>query len=332
MANPEHVEIVKKGAKALAKWREAHPDEGLDLIRAELGNEDLTGANLSHANMARAHLYGAELSGADLSDAILVEANLFFADLSGADLSRAVLGQTCLYGNEMAGAKLDGAEFAATSLADLDLSEVSGLEHAVHLYPSSIGIDTIFRSKGNIHPSFLRGCGVPEELIVQLPAIIRSMQPIQFYSCFISHSHRDDKFARRLYGRMRDDKLKVWFAPEDMRGGRKTHEQIDQAIRVYDKLLLVLSEHSMESEWVISEIRWARKKERESRKRVLFPIRLVGMEAIRAWSCFDADGGKDLAIEVREYHIPDFCEWKNHDAFEVEYDKLLRDLKKDERI
>ena len=44
--------------------------------------------------------------------------------------------------------------------------------------------------------------------------------------------------------------MRVWFAPEDVKGGEKLHEQIDQAIRRYDKLLLVLSEASMASEWV----------------------------------------------------------------------------------
>ena len=43
--------------------------------------------------------------------------------------------------------------------------------------------------------------------------------------------------------------------------------------------------------------------------------------------CFDADSGKDLAVELREYYIPDFSNWKEHDAFEKEFAKLLRDLK-----
>ena len=48
--------------------------------------------------------------------------------------------------------------------------------------------------------------------------------------------------ARRLHDRLQGEKLRVWFAPEDMRGGRKNAEQIDEAIRLYDRLLLVLSE------------------------------------------------------------------------------------------
>src|SRR5207253_1697272 len=100
-------------------------------------------------------------------------------------------------------------------------------------------------------------------------------------------------------------------------GGKKIHEQIDAAIRVYDKLLLVLSEHSMQSEWVKTEIANARRREvPQNNKRMLFPIRLVDYETIRTWTCFDADTGKDSAREIREYFIPDFSNWKDHDSFE----------------
>ena len=47
------------------------------------------------------------------------------------------------------------------------------------------------------------------------------------------------------------------------------------------------------------------------------------MEILREWECFDADTGKDLAIEVRKCFIPDFTNWKNHDAFGREFTKLL---------
>ncbi len=39
------------------------------------------------------------------------------------------------------------------------------------------------------------------------------------------------------------------------------------------------------------------------------------METLRDWECFDADSGKDLAVELREYFIPDFSHWKEHDPF-----------------
>jgi hypothetical protein len=125
-------------------------------------------------------------------------------------------------------------------------------------------------------------------------------------------------------------KLPVWYAAENIRGGQKIHEQIDDAIKVHDRLLLVLSENSMNSEWVKTEIRKARKIEVEEKRRKLFPIRLVDYETIRKWECFDADTGKDLAIEVREYYIPDFSDWEDFGSFEKKFKKLLNDLKAEE--
>ena len=54
-------------------------------------------------------------------------------------------------------------------------------------------------------------------------------------------------------------------------------------------------------------------------------------DKVKAWRCLDADTGKDLAKEVREYFIPDFSNWKEHDAFEKAFDRLLRDLKAEEK-
>ncbi|MGA8351320.1 MAG: TIR domain-containing protein, partial [Isosphaeraceae bacterium] len=237
------------------------------------------------------------------------------ADLSEANLSGAYLGD---------------ALCDTTIFANVDLSEVRGLDSIGHRGPSTIGIDTLFRSHGKIPEGFLRGCGVPETLIAYLPSIVGAMKPIQFYSCFISYSTKNQDFAERLHSKMRDMGLRVWFAPEDVQGGKKLHEQIDEAIRAYDKLLLVLSPESMNSEWVRTEIRKARRAEGREKRRKLFPIRLVDFETIRDWECFDADSGKDLGVEIREYFIPDFSNWKDHDAFELALASLLKDLKAEE--
>ena len=129
---------------------------------------------------------------------------------------------------------------------------------------------------------------------------------------------------------MRDAHLRVWFAPENIQGGKKLHEQIETAIRVYDKLLIVLSEASLQSEWVMTELRKARKAERQTGKRKLFPVRLTDIATLRDWECFDADSGKNLAAELREYFIPDFSHWKEHDQFEAAFARLLKDLRAEE--
>ena len=76
------------------------------------------------------------------------------------------------------------------------------------------------------------------------------------------------------------------------------NEQIDQAIRLYDKLLLILSPASMESTWVETEISKARKREINEGKRVLFPVGLVEFQALKTWERFDADTGIDSARET----------------------------------
>lgn len=77
----------------------------------------------------------------------------------------------------------------------------------------------------------------------------------------------------------------------------------------------------------MTEIRKARKHERQSGKRKLFPVRLVDFATLRDWGCFDADSGKDLAVELREYFIPDFSHWKEHDQFEAAFARLLNALR-----
>ena len=149
------------------------------------------------------------------------------------------------------------------------------------------------------------------------------------HSCFISYSTKNQDFAERLHSKMQGKGLRVWFSPEDIQGGKKLHEQIDEAIRVYDKLLLVLSPESMNSEWVKTEIRKARKAEIKEKGRKLFPIRLIDFKPIEVWELPDSSG-EDLAEEVRKFFIPDFSNWKDHDSFESAFARLLRDLKAEE--
>lgn len=329
---------------------------GADLTSADLGADDMRSTDLSDAQLAGAsfrcanlgaatfnhsNLQSADLAFADLTNCDFTHANLSDADLSGADLEDANLSFANLRGallgyvdfteSTLSNADLTSAVIACCRFDDCDLSAVTGLETAKHFAPSTIGLDTIYQSKGNIPESFLRGCGVPESFITQMHSLVGAEGGIQFYSCFISYSGEDHDFANRLHGRMRDAHLRVWFAPEHVQGGKKLHEQIETAIRFYDKLLVVLSEASLQSEWVMDELRKGFKAERDTGKRKLFPVRLTDYETLDRWECRDSLSGKDLAEEVRQYFIPDFSNWKDHDAFETAFSRLLKDLRSDER-
>ena len=300
MANSEHLEILKRGVEQWNKWRKEHPDERTDLRAVKLTGRDLRGANL----------VGADLRGANLG-----RANLGGANLTGANL----------YGTALSGADFTEARAWGTNFANVDLTVAKGLETIRHYGPSTIGIDTIYKSRGKIPEKFLRGAGVPDEFIDFISSMTK--RPIEFYSCFISYSTKDQEFAERLHADLQAKGVRCWFAPEEMKGGRKLHEQIDEAIRLHDKLLLILSEHSMSSPWVKTEIANAREREKREGKQLLFPITLVPFEAIKQWKLFDADIGIDSAKEIREYFIPDFSHWKDHDSYQTAFQRLVKDLK-----
>src|SRR5439155_1880967 len=102
---------------------------------------------------------------------------------------------------------------------DVDLSVAKGLETVHHYGPSTIGIDTIYHSQGNIPEAFLKGAGVQENFLTNMRALVESMSPIDFYSCFISYSSKDQEFAERLYADLQSKGVRCWFAPEDMKTG-----------------------------------------------------------------------------------------------------------------
>jgi hypothetical protein len=136
-------------------------------------------------------------------------------------------------------------------------------------------------------------------------------------------SHAEPHASSSLTG----ENLQVWYAPEVMKPGIKLHEEIEHAVRMYDKFLLVLSNHSMSSEWVATEIRIAIDKEKKIGFRKLVPIHLVRFEQIKKLKCFNADTGKDMGVELRECYIPDFSQWRHQNKYLAALKKLLEALR-----
>ncbi len=328
---------------------------GANFMSAQLGGANLSGAMISHARMNGTQLQHANLQrvalwGADLRFASLIGADLRWADLGGSDLTYADLSGANLQWSNLSGVNFNSAELSGANLAfartnntifsHIDMSRAKGLESVVHAAPSSIGIDTIYLSGGNISEVFLRGAGVPEDFIVYMRSLVG--KAIEFYSCFISYSSKDNDFAQRLHADLRRKGVRCWFAPEDLKIGDKFRTRIDESIRIYDKLMVVLSENSIRSPWVEEEVEAALEKERKKpglgirdtghgegpaalenqrtpSSTVLFPITLddAVMETAQAWA----------ASLRRTRHIGDFRAWKDHDQFQKSFERLLRDLK-----
>jgi hypothetical protein len=211
------------------------------------------------------------------------------------------------------------ATVGGTIFSDNDLSVVQGLDTVKHHGPSTIGIDAIYRSGGKIPEVFLRGCGVPDNFIAYVGSLVG--KPIEFYSCFISYSSRNQDFAERLYTDLQSKGVRCWYAPEDLKIGDRFRRRIDESIRMHDKLLLILSKDSVESQWVEKEVETAMERERQQGRDsvVLFPIKLDD-------AVIDEKSGWAADIR-RTRHLGDFRGWKNHDEYRKAFDRLLRDLR-----
>jgi TIR domain len=161
--------------------------------------------------------------------------------------------------------------------------------------------------------------GGPDAFIEYLPSLIGSMSPIQFHSCFISYSRKDEEFAERLHKELQGKGVRCWYAPHDLPIGARIRPVIDSSIHEYDKLLLLLSEHSVNSQWVEHEVETALRREREQNATVLFPVRLDD-----AAFSMKADWP---ALITNTRNIGDFRKWKNRRLFDASLGRLLRDLK-----
>ena len=312
MANKEHLLKLVEGPEAWNQWKKERAGVP-DLSDADLAGAGLATANLVGARLGRANLSGANLRGADLNGATLIG-----ADLKGADLSGASLFLTNFVLANLSGANFHKTVLVETVFGDTDLSGAQELDTCRHDGPSIVDHRTLAKSGSLPHP-FLRGCGLPDVFINYLPSLLN--QPIQFYSCFISYSTKDQEFAERLHADLQNKGVRCWFAPEDLKIGDPFRQRIDEAIRLHEKLLVILSEHSVHSDWVRDEVESCFEREHRETSLVLFPVRLddAVMDTEAAWA----------ASIRRQRHIGDFSKWKDHDSYQKAFDRLLKDLKAD---
>ena len=355
MANSEHLAILNQGVNAWNEWRQKARGR-IDLQNAELSGKDLTGidfgvkrkvvsvadprtpieqrlafvdlrgadlsaATLTGARLAEANLAGASLANAVLIEAVLTRANLEKADLSGAYFVFANLESANLAGVKMHTATLRGAVFLNTYFGD-----ATGLETCIHEGPSAIDIWTL-RSRPDLPPEFLRGCGLPDALIDYLPSLVN--QAVQFYSGFISYSHTDKAFARCLHDTLQARGIRCWLDEKQLLPGDDIYEHVDRGIRLWDKTLLCCSEASLTSWWVDNEIGTALEKEQQLTKKrgekvqVIIPLNLDGYILRGRWK-------SGYRAQIRRRLAADFTGWETDvGKFEREVENVIRALRAD---
>ena len=283
---------------------------------------DLRGAVFREANLSGSVLASARLTGADLSGAQLDLADLSQADARGSYFLYATARQAMFRGTNLNGANLTGLDLQSADLSsavlletifvDCGLSGTLGLDLCDHAGPCIIDYRTYLQSPG-LPLAFLRGCGLPDELIESYSKLRRT--PL---SCFLSYSSEDNAFVRRLYSGLQAGGVRCWFAPEDLPIGVKIRPAIDREIIGRDRFVIVLSANSIDSPWVEKEVETAFERAYKRGVPFLIPIRLDDsvMTTQRAWAA-------DLR---RGFNIGDFRNWGDSAKFERSLQRLLRDL------
>jgi hypothetical protein len=304
--------ILRKAALVGAQF------EGTQLIRA-----DLEGACLAYARFSVSSMILANMRDVDLQRAYIIGSNLEGADLQGANLEL-----TTFIGVRFDDADLSGSKFGSI-ISYSDISEARGLDAVEHVGQSALDINSLVRSKHPIPEVFLRGCGLRDEEIAYFRSVVG--KPIRFYSCFISYSTRDEEFASRLHNDLQTKGIGCWKWDHDARTGRSIWGEIDQAIRVHDKVVLIASESSLKSPSVNREIERAiQEEDRRMRDKqagkfdgdfdVLFPVRVDDY-------IFD-DWQHERKADVVKKVIADACGWDKDPAVYAKVrDKLIKDLK-----
>ncbi|GIS82456.1 MAG: hypothetical protein CM1200mP15_10880 [Dehalococcoidia bacterium] len=129
----------------------------VDLASADASASDFSGCNLSNADLTLTDMKQSDLTGANLMNARLTGTNLDLANLSGADLRCANLNRVSANGTLFTSVRM-----GMTVIGDSDLSGALDLESARHSSSSTIGLNTLVRSNGNISMNFLIETGLPD--------------------------------------------------------------------------------------------------------------------------------------------------------------------------
>ncbi|WP_417388300.1 toll/interleukin-1 receptor domain-containing protein [Gimesia sp.] len=296
-----------------------------NFFSACLEDASLIGAFLKHVDLSEASLEGADLRGADLSEADLENAYFTGADLSNTLLQRTIFYRTRLNGCKLCGATLTGATLSDVSLVgtdfdqlisaynqwnNLDLSKVLHLETVIHEGPGSLGIDTLIRSQGTIPDPFLRGSGVPQHVISQIPVLF-SRSAIPYDSCLIIQSSQERPFADWLFERLQEKGIRCWLDSDfhfldQIYGAFCLGSEIAENVRI----LLCLSRKSLADHSFLSALDdlFLREKHRcqntEPRQQAVIPL-IIDEELFTDWN-------HPLRDQILELESISFSGWEKY--------------------
>lgn len=262
----------------------------------------------------------ADFSGADLSNVDFSNRNMSGARFKNARLEGAKLVDTIFHGANLNGANLAGSIMFDTVFRRVNLSAVKGLDTVIHHGPSTIGIDTLLRSRGKISQKFMEGIGCPKDSITPLLEWAKRYRSTRdFESVFISFGGPDEEFAKKISARLKEKGVDTFFFPVSANFGDKLHRVMRDGVNGHDKVILICSKASLNRPGVVNEIEETLTREsREGGAQILIPIRLDDF-VFTDW----APEYPGLALAIRDRVIADF---ENADKDESKFDSQMNRL------
>ena len=89
---------------------------------------------------------------------------------------------------------------------------------------------------------------------------------------FISYSQEDKKYASLIAERLRDAGHEVWYDAWALRLGDNLIEKINEGLKDTDALIVIVSEHSLRSKWVMHEFSALALGDLSSKKSRIIPV------------------------------------------------------------
>ncbi|MHB1462501.1 MAG: toll/interleukin-1 receptor domain-containing protein [Armatimonadota bacterium] len=126
---------------------------------------------------------------------------------------------------------------------------------------------------------------------------------------FLSHSHADSQFVKRLATDLEDQGIMTWYDEWDLALGHSLTIQIQEGIQSSGFFVVVLSPDSVSSDWVRTEWTAAFSHEMESRRIVVIPIWLV--------NC-------DIPIIIKDKYRADF---RDEEMYSDKLAELVRNIR-----
>lgn len=356
MTKQQYIELLRNSVEVWNQWRKEHPEIHPDLSGADLSHMDLTGARFSFANLT-----STVFAHSNLSNAYFVSANLLNADLSNTILDKSNLNRACLVEANLSNARVDNAKIALANLTKANLCKTSfqntnfdrvifdqtlientdlsfakmrwltltnvnlataiGLDTVTHGGPTHMDIYSAFQSIKQMSDEFMRGIGQSTAFSAYIKSVTKEMT--LYSTCLIIHASEDKNFIKKLQASL--DSKKVFYKSTAYETENNSYmEEIINSIQVFDRILLVLSEHSERDKYnhlLNTVVKTVLEKESSENLTILHPLQI--------YNSFDICTRTWARLIKQNHKIKNFIDWEDDNVYQEKVDKLLKSFQLD---